>query len=133
MFANNTRLVPISNIAGNMMLPFLIPSPVVDDQQYAWFLAPSAEGKRLMIIFTVNHIGITHGEVPPYIPYAGNRFQLWQYPHVATYVFELDSISTAPAGVLVWRQVNSLGDHSLFLGLNYPIIANLKKREAKAP
>ncbi|KAK1630615.1 hypothetical protein QYE76_004930 [Lolium multiflorum] len=117
----------------NPMLPFVIPPPVVDDQQYAWFLAPTADGKRLMIILTVNKIGIANAEVPPDIPYAANGLQLRQYPPVATYVFELDPLSTARAGDFLWRQVNSLGDHSLFLGLNYPIIANLKKRESKAP
>ncbi|KAK1627117.1 hypothetical protein QYE76_001432 [Lolium multiflorum] len=120
----------------NPMSMFVIPPPVVDDQQYAWFLAPSADGKRLMIILTVNNIGIANAEVPPDIPYAANGLQLRQYPPVATYVFEQDPISlfvAARAGDFHWRQVNSLGDHSLFLGLNYPIIANLKKRESKAP
>ena len=133
MVASNTLFVSISNIVENLMLPFVIPPPVVDDQQHAWFLAPSADGKRLMIILTVNNIGIANAEVPPDIPYAANGLQLRQYPPVATYVFERDPISTGPTGVLVWRQVNSLGDHSLFLRLNYPIIANLKKRESKAP
>lgn len=133
MVASNTLFVSISNIAENLMLPFVIPPPVVDDQQYAWFLAPSADGKRLMIILTVNNIGIANAEVPPDIPYAANGLQLRQYPPVATYVFELDPLSTARAGDFLWRQVNSLSDHSLFLGLNYPIIANLKKRESKAP
>jgi hypothetical protein len=136
MVASNTLFVSISNIAENLMLPFVIPPPVVDDQQYAWFLAPSADGKRLMIILTVNKIGIANAEVPPDIPYAANGLQLRQYPPVATYVFEQDPISlfvAARAGDFHWRQVNSLGDHSLFLGLNYPIIANLKKRESKAP
>ncbi|KAK1694889.1 hypothetical protein QYE76_011586 [Lolium multiflorum] len=120
----------------NPMSMFVIPPPVVDDQQYAWFLAPSADGKRLMIILTVNNIGIANAEVPHDIPYAANGLQLRQYPPVATYVFEQDPISlfvAARAGDFHWRQVNSLGDHSLFLGLNYPIIANLKKRESKAP
>ncbi|KAK1585289.1 hypothetical protein QYE76_018005 [Lolium multiflorum] len=120
----------------NPMSMFVIPPPVVDDQQYAWFLAPTADGKRLMIILTVNNIGIANAEVPHDIPYAANGLQLRQYPPVATYVFEQDPISlfvAARAGDFHWRQVNSLGDHSLFLGLNYPIIANLKKRESKAP
>ncbi|KAK1680937.1 hypothetical protein QYE76_041785 [Lolium multiflorum] len=80
----------------NLKLPFVIPPPVVDYQPYEWFLARSADGKRLMIILTVNHIVIAHGD-------------------------------------LVSKQLNSLGDHSLFLGLNYPIRDNLKKREANAP
>ena len=88
MVASNTLFVSISNIAENLMLPFVIPPPVVDDQQYAWFLAPSADGKRLMIILTVNKIGIANAEVPPDIPYAANGLQLRQYPPVATYVFE---------------------------------------------
>ncbi|KAK1617012.1 hypothetical protein QYE76_022529 [Lolium multiflorum] len=87
----------------NLMLPFVIPPPVVDDQQYAWFLAPSADGKRLMIILTVNNIGIANAEVPPDIPYAANGLQLRQYPPVATYVFEQDPLSTARAGDFLWR------------------------------
>jgi hypothetical protein len=39
MVASNTLFVSISNIAENPMLPSVIPPPVVDDQQYAWFLA----------------------------------------------------------------------------------------------
>jgi hypothetical protein len=72
-----TLFVSISNIAGNLMLPFVTPPPVLDDKRYAWFVAPSADGKRLMIIRTVNHIGIAHGEVPPDILYAANGLQLW--------------------------------------------------------
>ncbi|KAK1617024.1 hypothetical protein QYE76_022541 [Lolium multiflorum] len=97
----------------NPMSPFVIPPPVVDDQQYAWFLAPTADGKRLMIILTVNNIGIANAEVPPDIPYAANGLQLRQYPPVATYVFEEDPISlfvAARAGDFHWRQVNSLSD-----------------------
>ena len=59
--------------------------------------------------------------------------QLRQYPPITTYVFERDPIYTSPPGDLVSTQLNSLGDHSLFLGLNYPIMDNLKKREANAP
>src|SRR5215218_3632527 len=62
MVASNTLFVSISNIAKNPMSPFVIPPPVVDDQQYAWFLAPTADGKRLMIILTVNNIGIANAE-----------------------------------------------------------------------
>jgi hypothetical protein len=106
MVASNTLFVSISNIAENPMSPFVIPPPVVDDQQYAWFLAPSADGKRLMIILTVNKIGIANAEVPPDIPYAANGLQLRQYPPVATYVFEQDPISlfvAARAGDFHWR------------------------------
>ena len=35
--------------------------------------------------------------------------------------------------MLVLRQVRSLGDHSLFLGLNYPIIDNLRIRGCLTP
>ena len=37
------------------------------------------------------------------------------------FVFEKDPSSVGP-GVFNWRRVYSLGNHSLFLGLNYPII-----------
>jgi hypothetical protein len=73
----------ISNIAANLKLPFVIPPPVVDCQPYEWFLARSTDGKRLMIILTVNHIVIAHGEVTfPMLLMAG--FQLRQYPPITT-------------------------------------------------
>ncbi|XP_071674257.1 uncharacterized protein [Lolium perenne] len=52
----------------NLKLPFVIPPPVVDYQPYEWFLARSADGKRLMIILTVNHIVIAHGEEQTWRP-----------------------------------------------------------------
>ena len=70
------------------------------------------------------------GEEPTDIPYIVNGLILREHPSYASYVFEQDPCSAGPAGVFDWKQVNSLDDHSLFLGLNYPIIANLKDAEA---
>ena len=86
-----------------------------------------------MIIITVNGMGVAHGKQPDVIPYSENGLNLCQYPPAGVYVFEQDPRSLGPAGVFVWSQVNSLGNHSLFLGLNYPIIDNLKIRKCKAP
>ena len=104
---------------------------MVEDKRYAWFLARSADGKRLMIIRTVYCIEVPRGEQPPDVPYRVNGLNLRCYPPAASYVFEQDPCSAGPAGVIVWRQVNSLGDHSLFLGLNYPISHNLKGSVSK--
>jgi hypothetical protein len=43
------------------------------------------------------------------------------YPDSGCYGFEQDTSGLGPSGFLSWRRVNSLGSHSLFLGLNYPI------------
>ena len=125
--------VSISYVAANLELPLVIPPPMVEDKRYAWFLARSADGKRLMIIRTVYCIEVPRGEQPRDVPYLVNGLNLRCYPPAASYVFEQDPCSAGPAGVIVWRQVNSLGDHSLFLGLNYPIIHNLKGSVYQAP
>ena len=44
-----------------------------------------------------------------------------EYPDSGCYVYEQDTSLLGPLGFFSWRQVNSLGSHSLFLGLNYPI------------
>ena len=87
----------------------------------------------MVIIRTVYCIEVPRGEQPPDVPYLVNGLNLRCYPPAASYVFEQDPCSAGPAGVIVWRQVNSLGDHSLFLGLNYPIIHNLKGSVYQAP
>ena len=46
----------------------------------------------------------------------------WEkYPDSGCYVYEQDTSLLGPLGFFSWRRVNSLGSHSLFLGLNYPI------------
>ena len=76
---------------------------MVEDKRYAWFLARSADGKRLMIICTVYCIEVLRGEQPPDIPYLVNGLNLQRYPPAASYVFEQDPCSAGPAGVIVWR------------------------------
>src|SRR4051812_22854859 len=44
-----------------------------------------------------------------------------EYPESGCYVYEQNTSLLGPLGFLSWRRVNSLGSHSLFLGLNYPI------------
>ena len=44
-----------------------------------------------------------------------------EYPDSGCYVYEQDTSLLGPLGFFSWRRVNSLGSHSLFLGLNYPI------------
>ena len=86
-----------------------------------------------MIIVTEYGMGVAHGEEPHVIPYAANNLNLRQYPTSVVYVFKQDPSSAGPTGVFGWRQVNSLGDHSLFLRLNYPIKDNLNMHKGRAP
>jgi hypothetical protein len=86
-----------------------------------------------MIIHTVYDIGVAHGKDRPDTPYAINGLNIHQYPVSDVYVFEQDPCSDGPAGFVVWKQVNSLGDHSVFIQFNYPIIANLKICDCQAP
>jgi hypothetical protein len=79
-----------------------------------------------MIIHTLYDIGVSHGKDRPDTPCALNGLNLHQYSASDVYVFEQDPYSDGPAGFVVWKQVNSLSDHTLFLGLNYPITVNLK-------
>ena len=44
-----------------------------------------------------------------------------EYPDIGCYVYEQDTSLLGPLGFFSWRRVNSLGSHSLFLGLNYLI------------
>lgn len=93
-----------------------------------WFLAPSADGKRLMIIHEDNcaHDSYCHQE-PADVPHDGNGLNLREYPAPAIHVFEKDLSLVG----LHWSRVDSLGTHSLFLGLNYPM--NLKINDGNAP
>jgi hypothetical protein len=64
-------------------------------------------------------LGVAHGKDCPDTPYSHNGLNLHQYH--------------GPTGFVVWKQVNSLGDHSVFLGLNYLITVNLKICDCQAP
>jgi hypothetical protein len=64
-------------------------------------------------------LGVAHGKDYPDTPYSHNGLNLHQYH--------------GPTGFVVWKQVNSLGDHSVFLGLNYLITVNLKICDCQAP
>jgi hypothetical protein len=86
-----------------------------------------------MIIHKVYDIGVAYGKDHPDTPCALNGLNLHHYPASAIYIFEQDPFSDGSTGFVVWKQVNNLGDHSLFHGLNYPIIVNLKICECQAP
>ena len=47
--------------------------------------------------------------------------EIREYPDSGCYVYEQDTSLLGPSGFFSWSRVNSLGSHSLFLGLNYPI------------
>ena len=88
-----------------MSLPFLIPEPFKEKHHGScrWFLAPSDDGERLMIVRT----------------YRACCFA--EYNHSHCKVFEQDPSFSGPSGIFDWRLVSSLGTCSLFVGLNYPI------------
>ena len=98
------------------LLPFVITPPLPKTGKHNWFLARSDDGKRLMIIRT-------HEPEKLYCknPTVYKHRVIREYPHSGCYVYEQDTSLLGPSGFFSWRRVNSLGSHSLFLGLNYPI------------
>jgi hypothetical protein len=67
---------------------------------------------------------------PPDISHDKNGLSLRKYPASEFLLFENDPSSVGP-GVFLWRRVRSLGTHSLFLVLNYPM--NLKICNGETP
>lgn len=98
------------------LLPFVITPPLPKTGKHNWFLARSDDGKRLMIIRT-------HEPEKLYCknPTVYKHREIREYPDSGCYVYEQDTSLLGPLGFFSWRRVNSLGSHSLFLGLNYPI------------
>ena len=98
------------------LLPFVITPPLPKTGKHNWFLARSDDGKRLMIIRT-------HEPEKLYCknPTVYKHRVIREYPDSVCYVYEQDTSLLGPLGFFSWRRVNSLGSHSLFLGLNYPI------------
>ena len=88
-----------------MSLPFLIPEPFKEKRHGScrWFLARSDDGERLMIVRT----------------YWMCCFADYNHGHCK--VFEQDPSFSRPSGIFDCRLVSSLGSHSLFLRLTYPI------------
>ena len=103
MNASNALFVLNSDVAGNKELPFVIPSPILNDRPDMWFLARSADGERLMIIITTYGMGVANGEEGEIIHHAQNSTNLRLYPASRIYIFEEDPSSTGPLGVIVWR------------------------------
>ena len=81
-----------------------------------WFLARSDDGKRLMIIRTYEPEKLYCKNPNVYM-----QREIRESPESGCYIYEQDTSLLGPSGFLSWRRVNSLGSHSLFLGLNYPI------------
>ena len=105
------------------LLPFVITPPFPKTGKHNWFLARSDDGKRLMIIRT-------HEPEKLYCknPTVYKHRVIREYPDSGCYVYEQDTSLLGPLGFFSWRRVNSLGSHSLFLGLNYPINQSLLAR-----
>ena len=98
------------------LLPFVITPPLPNTGKHNWFLARSDDDKRLMIIRT-------HEPEKLYCknPTVYKHRVIREYLDSGCYVYEQDTSLLGPLGFFSWRRVNSLGSHSLFLGLNYPI------------
>ena len=98
------------------LLPFVITPPLPKTGKHNWFLTRSDDDKRLMIIRT-------HEPEKLYCknPTVYKHCVICEYPESGFYVYEQDTSLLGPLGFFSWRRVNSLGSHSLFLGLNYPI------------
>jgi len=84
--------------------------------KHNWFLARSDDGERLMII-RMDHTDHLRFKNPTMY----KQREIHEYEKNGCYVYEQDTILLGPSRFLSWRQVNSLGSHSLFLGINYPI------------
>ena len=54
-------------------------------------------------------------------PIVYKHHKIREYRDSGCYVYEQDNSLLGPSGFFSWRRVNSLGSHSLFLRLNYPI------------
>ncbi|KAK1618768.1 hypothetical protein QYE76_024285 [Lolium multiflorum] len=106
--------------------PFVIPSPMKEPSG-RWFLARSADGKRLMIIHEDRYIRSNDHLEPAEVLHHGNGLILRECPAPVIHVFEKDLSLIGPN----WSRVDSLGTHSLFIGLNYPL--NLKINDGNAP
>ena len=94
----------------------MIPGPGIIPADGWWFIARSADGGHLMLIRTYKidkTITSTHMQY--------NAWGIHDIDGYGCFVFEKDPSSVGP-GVFNWSQVYSLGNHSMFLGLNYPII-----------
>ncbi|KAK1616452.1 hypothetical protein QYE76_021969 [Lolium multiflorum] len=115
-----------SQADAHLALPFVIPSPMKEPSG-RWFLARSADGKRLMIIHEDRYIRSNDHLEPAEVLHHGNGLILREYPAPVIHIFEKDLSLIGPN----WSRVDSLGTHSLFIGLNYPM--NLKINDGNAP
>ena len=98
------------------LLPFVITPPLLKTRKHNWFLSRSYDGKRLLTIRT-------HEPEKLYCknPTVYKHHEIREHPDSGCYIYEQDTNLLGPSGFLSWRRVNSLGSHSLILGLNYPI------------
>jgi hypothetical protein len=119
-------VVSVYNADAHLAPPFVIPSPMKEPSG-RWFLARSADGKRLMIIHEDRYIRSNDHLEPAEVLHDGNGLILRECPAPVIHIFEKDLSLIGPN----WSRVDSLGTHSLFIGLNYPM--NLKINDGNAP
>lgn len=117
--------ISIYNADAHLALPFVIPSPM-EDPFGRWFLARSADGKRLMIIHEDRYIRSNDHLEPAEVLHDGNGLIQRECPAPVIHIFEKDLSLIGPH----WSRVDSLGTHFLFIGLNYPM--NLKINDGNA-
>ena len=94
----------------------MIPGPGIIPVNGWWFIARSADGGHLMLIrmYQIDQtISSNHMQY--------NAWGVRDYDGYGCFVFEKDP-SSVGLGVSNWRLFYSLSNHSMFLGLNYPII-----------
>ena len=94
----------------------MIPGPGTIPADGWWFIARSADDGHLMLIRTY--------QIDQTITSNHMQYNAWGVRDIDGYgcfVFEKDPSSVGP-DIFNWRRVYSLSNHSMFLGLNYPII-----------
>ncbi|KQK14999.1 hypothetical protein BRADI_1g20055v3 [Brachypodium distachyon] len=106
---------------GEISLPVKIPPPLEEQRAGLWFLACSTNEEHLMIIRTYG--SPTGGEAN--IPYLGRTIR--ECARFGCHVFERNPSSIQP-GVSTWSRVHTLGTHSLFIGINYPMNLHIRDR-----
>jgi hypothetical protein len=93
-----------------------------------WFLALSSNGEQLFVIFKscpMAGLGIARGYLYQDIPLIMHDLNLpVNHPNYGIRVYVMDLNLVRP-GDHIWRWVTNLGTQSLFLGLNYPMNANI--------
>ena len=98
--------------------PVTIPPPILDDEQdlpTQWRLATNSDGSLLLVC----EQGSADVTEEPGIASHGRT--LHTYSNIRCRVFGMDTSVLAPRPS-PWFNIDSLGEYSLFLGLNYPMM-----------